>query len=295
MDAAARTARSPEERLADATAMDAVTLHVRDLAQMTAYYRDALALTVLTDDAGLVTLGRGSTPLAVLRHTPELPVSRPGQAGLFHTALLFGDPAALAATLATAVRHPGSRYVGSADHLVSNAFYLTDPEGNGIELYWDRPREAWTFSGGQVQMASLALDPRTFLGEHLTEAALADLTGSGAGVGHVHLKVGDLETARAFYVGALGFELMLEAPGALFVAAGGYHHHMAVNTWTSAGAGPRAAELGLGQVAITVPGREDLDALGARLRRHGVAVGDDGRAVRFEDPWGSRLEVATAG
>jgi catechol 2,3-dioxygenase len=291
------------DRLAPQTAMDAVTLHVRDPTPMTAYYRDALALTVLDDAGGLVALGRGRTPLVLLRHTPDLPLARPGQAGLFHTALRFDDRAALAATLAAAARHPASRYVGSADHLVSLAFYFTDPEGNGIELYWDRPRSEWPFVDGRLQMASLPLDPRDYLARHLVGPSsapppgAAGAGGAGADVGHVHLRVGDLAAARAFYVDALGFDVTVEAPGALFVSAGGYHHHMAMNTWGSAGAGPRAATLGLGQVAITVPGRDDLDALVDRLRFAGVvSVRDDGATVRFEDPWRSLLEVsATAG
>jgi catechol 2,3-dioxygenase len=294
------TGRPADGQLAPSTAMAAVTLHVRDLAGMTAYYRDALALEVLTDAGGTgasgttVVLGRGAVPLVVLRHTPDLPVARPGQAGLFHTALLLPDQAALAATVATAARHPRSRYVGSADHLVSEAFYFTDPEGNGIELYRDRPREAWPWADGRIQMATLALDPGAYLGEHLTESGLAAPQAAGAGVGHVHLKVGDVAAARGFYVDALGFAVMADWHGALFVSAGGYHHHLGLNTWDSAGAGPRAATLGRGPVAGTVPGRADLDALAARLRRHGVAAADDGASLRFEDPWRSRIEVSTA-
>ena len=286
--------------LAASTAMAAVTLHVRDLAGMTAYYRDALALEPLAETGGTaargttVVLGRGAVPLVVLQHTPDLPVARPGQAGLFHTALLLPDQTALAATVATAARHPRSRYVGSADHLVSEAFYFTDPEGNGIELYHDRPRSAWPWSGGRLQMAALALEPRGYLEEHLTEDALGAPQRAGAGVGHVHLKVGDVEAARRFYVDALGFAVMADWHGALFVSAGGYHHHLGLNTWESAGAGPRAATIGLGQVAVTVPGRADLDALVARLRHHRVAVADDGASVRFEDPWRSRIEVSAA-
>lgn len=284
-----------DDLLSPATAMDAVTLHVRDLPGMTAYYRDALALDVLDDAGGAVALGRGSAALVRLRHTPDLPVATPGQAGLFHTALLLEDQRALAATVLTAAQHPASRYVGSADHLVSEAFYFTDPEGNGIELYWDRPRSAWTWTDGQVALATDPLDPQRFLDEHLTEAALAAPSAAGAGVGHVHLKVGDLRVARAFFADTLGFEVTCDRyPGALFVSAGGYHHHLGLNTWQSAGAGPRAATLGLGQVAVTVPDRSDLAALADRLRARGVATADDGASLRFEDPWRSTVEVRAA-
>lgn len=291
--------------LPGATTMDAVTLHVADLPAMTAYYRDALGLEELAGDAArtatdlgapgaaaadVSVLGRGRDALVVLVHTPGLPAPAPGQAGLFHTALLFPDRAALADVVARAARHPRSAYVGSADHLVSEAFYFTDPEGNGIELYRDRPREEWGWRDGRVVMDNAPLDPNAFLRDHLVEQPL-----SSAEVGHVHLKVGDVPTARAFYVDALGFEVTAEWSGALFVSAGGYHHHMAMNSWGSRGAGARAATIGLGQVSIVVPTAQDVDALAERLRRHGITARHDGRTLRFEDPWKSLLEVSAAG
>ena len=283
------------------TGMDAVTLQVADLPVMVGYYRDALGLDelpaaatapALVGGAGAVVLGRGATPLVVLVSTPGLPAPRAGQAGLFHTALVFADRAGLAAALASAAAHPQSRYAGAADHLVSQAFYFTDPEGNGIELYWDRARTDWVWHEGRIEVASLPLDPQAFLREHLDEPLSAVGTGTAeAGVGHVHLKVGDIPTARAFYGDALGFEVTADIGTALFVSAGGDHHHMGMNTWHSAGAGPRAATLGLGRVAIAVPARSDLDALADRLASHGVPVRDDGRTLRFEDPWRTLLDV----
>lgn len=227
----------------------------------------------------------------VLQHTPGLPAQERGQAGVFHTALVVGDEATPAATLARAARHPRSRDVGSADHLVSRAFYFTDPEGNGIELHWDRPRSAWTDTGGQLEMAFLPLDPRAHLRAHPVSE---DPSPAAARAGHVHLRVGDLATARDVHVDALGFAPTLDVPGALLVSAGGYHHHMAMNTWQSPGAGPRAATSGLGEVAITVPPRADLGALADRPQRRSVDVADDGAVLRFEDPWHSRLAVPAA-
>ena len=287
--------------LPSSTGMDAVTLRVADLPLMAAYYRDALGLdelpaaaaaAELAGGSGAVVLGRGATPLVVLLPAAGLPAPRTGQAGLFHTALVFGDRAGLAAALTSAAAHPRSRYVGAADHLVSQAFYFTDPEGNGIELYWDRARTDWVWHEGRIEVASLPLDPRSFLREHLAPASTAGA--ATADVGHVHLRVGDIPTARTFYVDALGFQITADVGTALFVSAGGYHHHMAMNTWHSAGAGPRAATLGLAQVAITVPARPDLDALADRLAHHHVPVRDDGRTLRFEDPWKTLLEVTTA-
>jgi catechol 2,3-dioxygenase len=287
------TARPAGDLLAADTTMGAVTLHVGDLALMVDYYRDALALTEIPALAGpgRVALGRGASPVVVLQHTPGLPATARNQAGLFHTAILFESPATLAAAVAHAARHPLSRFVGNADHWVSRAFYFTDPEDNGIELYWDRPRDTWRRTPDGVAMGSDWFDPQGFLAEHLNEDVLADAPGQGAQVGHVHLQVGDIPAARAFYVDALGFEVMATFHGALFMAAGGYHHHVAVNTWNSAGAGPRAATLGLGQMALTVPTADEVGALRDRLRHAGVAARDDGRTLRFEDPWNTLVEV----
>ena len=155
-----------------------------------------------------------------------------------------------------------ARFTGSADHLVSQAFYFTDPEGNGIELYWDRARTDWSWTHGQVEMATLYLDPNTFLGDHLTEEAASGATaGDAASVGHVHLSVGDVATARAFYVDALGFdETATLGNQAVFVSAGGYHHHMAMNVWNSRGAGPRMPALGLGRVDLSASRRRTRSA-----------------------------------
>jgi len=211
-------------------------------------------------------LGRGSTPIVILQHAPELAAAEPRSSGLFHTAILFDTQAQLAAAVySVGTKHPGT-FTGSADHLVSQAFYFTDPEGNGIELYWDRDRTAWSWTHGQVEMATLYLDPNEFIGEHLTEAGQADPSAGNAIVGHVHLSVGNVATAREFYVDRLGFEATASLGGAaLFVSAGGYHHHMAMNTWNSAGAGKRRLALGLGEVDIVLPTVDDIGALGERM------------------------------
>ena len=277
--------------------MGTVMLKVGDLATVSAYYRGALGLDVVAEADGGVFLGRGTVPLVHLAPAPGLRVATRGEAGLFHTAILFDDQASLAATVASAARYDPAAFVGSADHLVSEAFYFTDPEGNGIELYYDKPREDWewssTASGREVKMASLALSPQAYLRDHLTEAALDGLTGAGAGVGHVHLQVGDTATAEAFYVDTLGFERTAGFHGqALFVSAGGYHHHMAMNVWNSRGAGPRRDTLGLGEVLIGVPSDDDVAGLADRLRVAGIDSFHTGAELVFEDPWRNRLRVA---
>ncbi len=284
------------DRLAADTSMGPVTLDVADLAGMTAFYRDVITLQVLSEDGPVVTLGRGRTPLVVLRHSPQLRHAAPGSAGLFHTAILFPTQTDLAAVLASVAQKAPQRFTGSADHLVSQAFYLDDPEGNGIELYWDRDRTQWSWVHGQVEMATLYLDPNEFLRQHLTPQALEVPDASDAVVGHVHLSVGDTRTAKEFYVDRLGFDTTAEMGNqALFVSAGGYHHHMAMNVWNSRGAGRRFPTLGLGQVDIELPTSDDVGELTERMRHYGVQSADDGRTVTFEDPWANQIKVAVAG
>ncbi|HQE47370.1 MAG TPA: VOC family protein, partial [Rhodoglobus sp.] len=222
--------------LAADTAMGPVTLRVGNLDAMTAYYRDGVALQVLEEAGPRVTLGRGTTPVVILEHAPELVHASPRDAGLFHTAILFDTEEALAAAVYSVARKYPNTFTGSSDHLVSKAFYFSDPEGNGVELYWDRERSAWSWAHGAIEMSTLYLDPNAFLQENLTEAAAEEPLIGGAKVGHVHLQVGDIPSARDFYVTTLGFEeTAAYGPQALFVSAGGYHHHMAMNTWNSAG------------------------------------------------------------
>ncbi|WP_375401060.1 VOC family protein [uncultured Amnibacterium sp.] len=269
--------------LADATDLGAVTLRVADLDSMTTYYADGVGLQVLATGRDSIVLGRGDRAAVELRHAPELQHAPTSAAGLFHTAIVFGSQGALArAAYSVATRHPAS-FTGSSDHLVSKALYFDDPEGNGVELYWDRPRAEWPEPepGSLVRMATLPLDPNRFLREHLDQDAQAD-----AFVGHVHLKVGDIPSARAFYVDVVGFEVTVAfGDQALFVSAGGYHHHVGMNTWASNGAGPRTPALGLGQVTIRVPDADALAGLRDRLRISGVPVEDDGDTLTFADPW----------
>jgi catechol 2,3-dioxygenase len=274
---------------------------VRDPEAVARLYEGAVGLRRLNDGDGLVSLSAdGERPLVVLLPSPGAPAAPRRAAGLFHTAIRFSTRAQLADALRR-VAQAGFRLTGASDHGVSEALYLDDPEGNGVELYWDRDRSLWSWTHGQVEMGTLYLDPNGFLDEHLTErgaalAEAAEVTPFGdAAVGHVHLSVGDVESARTFYVDRLGFETTAALGGsALFVSAGGYHHHMAMNTWNSRGAGRRQLALGLGQVEIRVPSADDLGELSERMRHYGVAARDDGRSVTFDDPWANAVRVAAA-
>ncbi|MET1015877.1 MAG: VOC family protein [Leifsonia flava] len=287
------------DKLAADTAMGPVTLLVADLDAMTRYYTHAVPLSPLSATEHTVTLGRNGVPAVILEHAPALTHAAAGSAGLFHTAIVFETQAALAAALYSVARNAPGTFTGSADHLVSEAFYFTDPEGNGVELYWDRARTEWSWAHGQVEMATIYLDPNQYLATHLTEQGQTtpgdESVFGSARVGHVHLSVGDVASARAFYVDALGFDATAAfGDQALFVSAGGYHHHMAMNVWNSRGAGPRMPALGLGRVDIQVPDADTLGELQERLSHFGFQTRDDGRTVSFDDPWANLIRVQTA-
>ncbi|EMQ98215.1 VOC family protein [Paeniglutamicibacter gangotriensis] len=282
-----------QDQLSADLAMGTVMLKVGDLGKMSDYYQRALGLEVLSEGPTGTGLGRRGLELVHLSDGTGLSLPGRGEAGLFHTALLFDTQSDLAATVLSAAQYDGALFTGSSDHLVSEAFYFNDPEGNGIELYFDRPRDTWTWNGDTVAMDTIHLDPNDYLNTHVNEAAVAGLAQANAAIGHVHLQVGDVDTAEKFYVDTLGFAKTTGFHGqALFVSAGGYHHHMAMNVWNSRGAGPRKDTLGLGEVVITVPHADEVGALADRLKVAGVANHHTGAELRFDDPWANKIRVS---
>lgn len=282
-----------QDLLPASSEMGAVTLAVHDLDTMVKFYREGLGMQLLAEEKGTATLGRQGVATIVLDQDGTLAHAPAGAAGLYHTAFLFDDHANLAsAVLSVAQKYPG-QFQGASDHLVSEAFYFGDPEGNGVEMYIDRPRERWNVgASGEIQMATLALDPNLFLQTHLTEEGAQGVADTPATVGHVHLKVGSIAAAREFYVDTVGFEVTFEyGTQALFVSAGGYHHHLGMNTWESQGAGERSPALGLGEVVVKVPAEDDLGALGERLAARGVASEKHERELVFFDPWRNKVRV----
>ena len=276
--------------------MGAVTLNVADLETMTRFYCDGVGLSLLGEQAGGVRLlGRGNRVLLTLKHTPSLKHAGPSDAGLFHTAILFKNQPAMAASIVKVAQLFPESFTGSADHLVSEAFYFNDPEGNGVELYYDRPKETWRIENGEILMDTLYLDPNDFVKNFASEESLAAHPTSEVSVGHVHLSVGDIPTAKEFYVNQLGFDQTFDwNSAAVFVSAGGYHHHMAMNIWRSRGAGVRGQVLGLGVVEIDLPTADDLGTVVERLRHHGHALRDDSKAIEVDDPWGNIVRLAVS-
>jgi catechol 2,3-dioxygenase len=269
--------------------LGAVHLTVSDLDRSVAFYQDALGLRQQRREDPVAALGAGGEELVVLH---EEPGARPAgrHAGLYHYALLFPSREELARAVGrlAATRTPLD---GASDHGVSEAIYLSDPDGNGIELYADRPREAWPPAppGERIGMYTRALDLDDLLATTAGEEPVRH-AGDGLRMGHVHLHVGDLEAARAFYVDVLGFEAMASLPSALFLAAGGYHHHLGANTWRGEGVGPApAGTVGLREWTLVLE-PDALAALGARLSAAGLGDGD-----AVEDPWGIRLRLVASG
>ncbi|MEV4902658.1 VOC family protein [Citricoccus sp. NPDC055426] len=288
--------RPVTELLPAGLAMGLVTLKTDNVPRLRGYYEQALGLVAVAEDGPNVILGRAGTPLVGIEESNGLKLPGEGEAGLYHVAILFEQAADLAATVYSAVRHDQSRFVGSSDHLVSEAFYFQDPDHNGIELYVDRPRDQWQWGADrQVAMTTEYLPWDRYLNTHLTEDSVARLRTAPASVGHVHLQVGDVATAEEFYVRDLGFEKTTGlGTMALFVSAGGYHHHMAMNTWNSTGVGPRRNTLGLGAVDITLPGGEGLDSAEDRLKVAGRSVQRTDRGLEVRDPWNTLLVLTEA-
>jgi len=255
--------------------VETVTLTVSDLAAMVRFYEKAIGLATLATEGGQATLGAGAKPLLHLRQDPSaLPAVR-GELGLFHVAFLLPSREDLGAWLAHA-RASGIRLSGAADHAVSAALYLSDPEGNGIEVYADRPREDWPREGEAILMTNEPLDLTA-----LAASAAAEWCGAPEGtvVGHVHLCVGSLAEADAFWTGTFPLALTHRYAQASFYGAGGYHHHVAANTWRSAGAGPRPeGRLGVAEVAFSA--EPDV-----------MPGGGAERTVRLVDPSGIAVAV----
>ncbi|GAB3814856.1 VOC family protein [Tessaracoccus terricola] len=272
--------------LPDQTEMGAVELVTADLAPMRTFYVDAVGLDVLSEDAQQLGLGSDGEVLLEVTLDPERVADSPTTAGLHHTAIPYPDERSLANVLLDVAIAAPTSYSGSADHAVSLAFYFVDPDGNGLELYVDTPAEDWVWEDGLVQMGSTFLDPNQFIRAHADDAE-----NSPATMGHVHLRVGDLEQARAFYADTLGFAVTAESEGALFHAAGGYHHHVATNTWGSAGAGARPDSLGLGSLTVHVGDTTALQGVADRLRSAELQFSDSEGVLTVDDPWGNTVRL----
>ncbi len=282
------TQQASDAAIAPETQIGLVSLAVADLDRSITYYTHRLGFSVLEQREGNATLGVTGTPLLFLTEetgAQPFPHDRYGYTGLYHFAILVPGRADLGRWL----RHwltQGFRFPGQGDHLVSEAFYITDPDGNGIEVYRDRPRAEWPYVNGQLQMAADAIDIQGVLAAAEQEGKPWTGMAAGTRLGHIHLQVGNIPQAETFYHKVLGFDITARMPSALFVSAGGYHHHIGMNTWHSSGAGPApAGTAGLRYFTIEMPSEDARTAVLTRLRAAGWSYTETGDVVTVEDPW----------
>jgi catechol 2,3-dioxygenase len=272
-----------------------VTLKVASLERSVEFYTQMIGLKVLRQKRGGAVLGAGARAIVALE---EVSGARPlvrNATGLYHAAILFPDRHALAVKISQLAK--ANYPYGYSDHLVSEAFYLDDPDANGLELYRDRPRADWGYENGQIKMGLDPIDFDSFFGEvkdgdpALKKPAAPD----GTRLGHMHLRVGNLAEAEAFYHGVLGLDIMARMPGALFLSAGGYHHHLGMNTWESRGAKPpEEPSAGLREFSLVLPDRSELERLVKQVGSAGVKAEWEGETALLRDPFENRVRLLQA-
>jgi catechol 2,3-dioxygenase len=275
------------------TTLGPVWLTISNLERAKRFYAECLGFRVRHAKAATVYLGAGDADLLILTEVPEA-IRVPGTTGLYHFAVLL--PTRL--DLARSLQHllvARTELHGASDHLVSEALYLADPDGNGIELYCDRPRESWTYDATGLRMSSDPLD----LNDLLSELSQAGDSWIGlppqTTIGHIHLQVSDLAAAEAFYRRTLGFDLTTRFDkSASFLSAGGYHHHIAINTWAGTGAPPPPpGSIGLREFIVKVPDAAEFKKVVDRVQRSGLPVEEAPYSALMQDPSQNRLRFTT--
>jgi catechol 2,3-dioxygenase len=277
------------------TAIGAVSLTVSDLARSRAFYERVIGLTAHERPDGGIGLGVTAPPdapdLVRIYGDRSAPLPRRRATGLFHLAILLPARGDLAQALRRLVR---ARWPldGASDHLVSEALYLSDPDGNGIEIYRDRPRDQWRYVDGALQMATLPLDLDKVVASGGTSEIDAGVP-TETTIGHVHLQVAELERIEAFYADVIGLDVIVRSyPGALFMSAGGYHHHLGLNTWHSAGGSPSpAGAIGLRDYELVLRSAADRDAIVERAEAAGLAAATADGLPLLRDPSGNGVRL----
>ena len=287
--------RPPRYRLPDETHLGRVRLQVADLERSLAWYQAVLGLDVLereATDASLAPQGQTSPLIELHEKRGVRPMPRRGLLGLYHYALLLPDRASLGRFI-THLGALGER-AGMSDHFVSEAVYITDPDGLGIEVYADRPRSSWEHVDRQLTMATNPLDVESVV----AEAKGKPWTGMPRGtvVGHVHLYVGDIDKAAAFYHDVIGFDKVVwNYAGALFMSAGGYHHHLGTNIWAAQAPPATDDDARLMEWEIVVPDASEVQEVRASVEAAQVAVTSDANGIVVRDPWGTAVRIRRTG
>ncbi|KOP66831.1 glyoxalase [Bacillus sp. FJAT-18019] len=266
------------------TKLGPVSLRIRNLAQSVRFYTEVVGLRMLRQHGRIAELtADGKRPLLIIEEVQDLVISQTRTAGLYHFAILVPDREALGLALANLIAH--NIPVGQGDHLVSEALYINDPDGNGIEIYADRPKDTWKRdANGEYVMTTDPVDVEGLLA--LSQGKEWHGLPDGTVIGHVHFHVSDLDKARAFYCDVLGFELTAHYGGAaLFISAGGYHHHIGLNVWAGIGVPntPRNAA-GMEDYTIELPSREALEEVVSRIREAGLQVEQRDSTFTVQDP-----------
>lgn len=278
-------------RLHAKAVLGAVHLQVADLARSLAYYTAVIGLrSISTSDAQIVLAAHGDpTPIVVLHHREgATPVPTRGRLGLYHFAILLPNREALGRFIAHLAEI--GAYAGMSDHLVSEAVYLTDPDGLGIEVYADRPRTAWRIANRALEMGTLTLDAADLV--RASKGVAWNGAPAGTRIGHVHLFVSDLEAAARFYHDGLGLDkVLLDFDGALFMSAGGYHHHLGTNTWAAGAPRAEAGDARLLEWNVILPTAADVEATARALENIGAQVTRTNGDVLAADPWGTIVRV----
>jgi len=277
------------------TRIGSVTLHVSQLDRSLRFYEEKLGFRCLERTPGKAVLGTpDAVPLLFLSELPGAITPQPQwSTGLYHTAILLPSRVDLGRTFL----HLDQVGINAVleDHQVSEALYFSDPDGNGLEMYRDRPRSTWRWSNGEIEMSGDPLDKVDLRTEGATDSRPWDGLPSGTCIGHMHLKVGDIAQAEHFYHTILGFDITRGYPNALFMSAGGYHHHLATNTWRSLGAGPAPENtVGLQTFEVRLPNREALAEVQARLIEAHIPIQENANSLVVADPWGTRITLHVA-
>jgi catechol 2,3-dioxygenase len=265
--------------------MGVTELNVHSIELMETFYKEYVGLEILEKLDNKVVLGHKERPIIVLNPSEE-PKSASGRAGLYHNAIVYASQGELARTVKKMLELVPQYFAGTADHLVSEAFYFTDPEGNGLELYFDKDKSTWEWQDGKIKMDSIYIDPIAYINKHVSTFESLEKH-----MGHVHLKVGNIEEAKQFYVHVLGFDITAELGSALFVSVAGYHHHMGLNIWESNGAGKRSPSLGLKSFELILNVKQDIFALKERLDTQNIHYNEKEGMLYINDPWNNVLIV----
>lgn len=266
--------------------MGPTSLLVGDLSVQQDFYTTLIGLQVLAAEPGVVTLGWSNRPVLRLHESTRLPKFDTSDAGLYHNAIVFSSRSELSLAAERILQRRPNLYSGTADHLVSEAFYFTDPEGNGLELYFDKDPAGWIWRNGRVQMDSLYIDPQQYIAQYSAMSGEPQRK-----MGHVHLQVGSIVEAKQFYVDVLGLAITSESNSALFLSDGSYHHHIGMNIWQSAGAGPRPESLGLRSFELWVATTEDMNKLRQRLIEASAVFFEENEKIIVHDPWNNQALI----